>query len=124
LEYWQVQRKKNLVGNQLRVLLFLLASECMLLLLSLIVDKIGKFHTNMEIHSRSTSSQHDLHVPFYNLTDYQKGVFCAGIQLFNVLTYNIKIFKHDIRVLQPTLKGYLHSHPFYCVVEFASIDGL
>lgn len=119
-----MQRKKNLAGDQLRVLIFLLASEYILLLLSLIMDKIGKFQTNTEICSRSTSSQHDLHVPIYNLTDCQKGVFCAGIQLFNVLPYNIKIFKCDIRVLQPTLKGYLQAHPFYCVVEFASIDGL
>ena len=88
------------------------------------MDKIGKFQTNTEICSRSTSSPHDFHVPVYNQTDYQKGVFCAGIQLFNVLLYNSKIFKHDIRVLQPTLKGYLQAHPFYCVVEFASIDGL
>jgi hypothetical protein len=88
------------------------------------MDKIGTFKTNMKICSRSTSSQHDLHVPIYYLTDYQKGVFCAGIQLFNVLPYNIKIFKHDIGVLQPTLKGNLQAHPFYCVVAFASIDGL
>jgi hypothetical protein len=88
------------------------------------MDKIGKFQTNMEIYSRSTSSQHDLHVPIFNLTEYQKGVFFAGFQLFNDLPYNIKIFKHDIRVLQPTLKGYLQAHPFYYVVEFASIDDL
>jgi hypothetical protein len=46
------------------------------------------------------------------------------MQLFNVLPYNIKILKHDIRVLQPALKGYLQAYLFYCVVEFASIDGL
>jgi hypothetical protein len=67
-----VQRKKNLLGNQLRVLIFLLDSEYMLLLLSLIMDKIGKFQTNTGICSRSTISQHDLHVPIYKLTDYQR----------------------------------------------------
>ena len=87
-----MQRKKNLVGNQLRVLIFLLASEYILLLLSLIIDKIGKFQTNTEICSRSTSSHHGLHVPIYNLTDYRKGLFFARIQLFNVLPYNIRVF--------------------------------
>jgi len=36
------------------------------------MDQIGKFQKNMEICSRSKSSQHDFHVPIYNLTDYQK----------------------------------------------------
>jgi len=120
-----VQRKKNVVGNQLRVLIFSFVSECILLLLSLIMDKIGKItnkygNNGVEVQN----SQHDPCVSICNITVYQKGVFCAGIQLFNVLPYNIKIFKHDIRVLQPTLKGYLQAHPFYCLVEFASIDSL
>ena len=110
-----MQRKKNLVGNQLRVLIFLLVSECILLLLSLIMGRIGNFRIpkyGVEVQAVDMTFMH------------QKGVFCAGIQLFNVLPYNIEILKHDIRVLQPTLKGYLQTHPFYCLVEFASIDGL
>jgi hypothetical protein len=34
-----------------------------------------------------------------------------------------KIFEHDVRVLQPTLKGYMKAHPFCCVEECAAIDG-
>jgi ABC-type maltose transport system permease subunit len=33
------------------------------------------------------------------------------------------MFQHYVRVLQPTLKGYIKTHPFHCVEEFAAIDG-
>jgi hypothetical protein len=104
--------------------ILLLTIEYIVLLLSLIMDKIGIFQTNLEICSRSTESQHDLHVTIDNLTNYQKGVFCAGVELCNVLPNSIKIFEHDVRVLQSTLKGYMKAHPFHCVEEFAAIGGL
>jgi hypothetical protein len=69
--------------------MLLVASER---ILSFIVDNMGTFQTNSEISIRSARSKNDLHIHISNLTDYQKGVNCTGITLFNSLPYNILRF--------------------------------
>ena len=43
-----MQRKKNLVGNQLRVLIFLLVSECILLLLRPLIRRVAANKLNKQ----------------------------------------------------------------------------
>jgi hypothetical protein len=59
-----------------------LASEFLLSLSSFVVDNMEKFLTNSDIHSRSTRSRYNRHVPNSNLSKYQKGVYYSVIKLF------------------------------------------
>jgi hypothetical protein len=73
-----------------------LVSEFLLSLLSFVVNNMGKFQTNSDIHSINTGHKHDLHQPSANLTSYQKGAYYAGIKLFSTLPYSINSLNHDI----------------------------
>jgi hypothetical protein len=50
-----------------------LTSEFLLSLLSFVVDNIQTFQTNSDIHNVSTRYRYNLHVPYTNLSKYQKG---------------------------------------------------
>jgi hypothetical protein len=58
-----------------------LDSECLLTLLSFVVDNTEKFQSNSDIHSINTRYRYNLHVPNTNLSKYQKGVYYSGINL-------------------------------------------
>jgi hypothetical protein len=47
------------------------------------MDKMPKFHTNLDMHTVNTEHKHDLHVPNANLNRYEKVVNYTGIHFFN-----------------------------------------
>jgi hypothetical protein len=53
-----------------------------------------------------------------NLSKYQKGVYCAGIKLFNNLPPTIETLNYDIKMFNSALKECLLSHSSYSVEEF------
>lgn len=53
-----------------------------------------------------------LYVPYANLTSHHKGVYCAGANLYNAPTFNIKTVSHDIIVFKSAMKYYLSVHFF------------
>jgi hypothetical protein len=76
-----------------------------------------------EVHEDSEIQKYVVKVqevtwPISDLTDYQKPVFYAGINLFNALSYNINIFRRYIRIVKLTLNEYVEAHSIYCVQEF------
>jgi hypothetical protein len=70
-----------------------------------------KFKTNSVNHSVSTRNRYNLHVPYTNLSKYQKGVYYSGIKLFNKLPPNIKSLNDDIKCLSQHLKSITYLTP-------------
>jgi hypothetical protein len=60
--------------------------------------------------------RYNLHVPNTDLSKYQKGVYCAGIKLFNFLPPNIKCYI-IATIFKPALKEYILACS-YSVEEF------
>jgi hypothetical protein len=48
------------------------------------------FQTNSEVRVINMRHKHDLHQQIANLTAYQKGVYNAGMKLYNSLSLRIK----------------------------------
>jgi hypothetical protein len=53
-----------------------------------------------------------------NLTEYQKGVYCMGIKLYNQLPIDIKNSVNNQKIFGSALKSFLHSNSFYTLEEF------
>jgi hypothetical protein len=89
-------------------------SKFLLSLLSFIVNNMDRFQTNSNIYSINIRHKHDLHMPYANLTSYQKGAYYAGNKLFSTLPSNIRSLNHDIKAFKPALKYYLISLLVLC----------
>jgi hypothetical protein len=92
-----------------------------LCLLSFVVENLGKFQRNTDVHNLNTRCKYDLHMPNTNLTKYKKGVYYTGIELLKNLPPTIKSLNHDIKVFKPALKDYLLTHS-YSVDDFTSVE--
>jgi hypothetical protein len=55
-----------------------------------VVNNRNLFLYNAELYTIKTRNSYDLHPPPSHLTKYQKGVYCAGIKVFNHLPTSIK----------------------------------
>jgi hypothetical protein len=49
------------------------------------------FTANSEIHQTETKQHANLHQPNINLTEYQRGVYCMHIKVYNALPTYIKV---------------------------------
>ena len=66
-----------------------LMSQYVLSLLIFVVNSRDQFLINSEIHNIITRHSSNLHLPLANLDIYQRGVYCSGIKIFNILPFNI-----------------------------------
>ena len=57
-------------------------------LLLYVVNNRCLFTKNSEVHHHATRSANNFHLPFTNLTKYQKGAHYARIKIFNHLPTN------------------------------------
>ena len=55
-----------------------------------VVNKRKLFLDNAELYTIKTRTSYNLHPPLSRLTKYQKGVYYAGIRVFNHLSTSIK----------------------------------
>jgi hypothetical protein len=55
-----------------------------------LADNIQLYTMNKEVHNYNTNSS-NFHMPNANLTEYQKGVYCMGIKLYNQLQLTLRI---------------------------------
>jgi len=62
----------------------------MLCLLKSVVQNKNLFSTNNENHNIDIKQRNNLYLPQANLTIYQKGAYCSGIDIFNNLPFEIK----------------------------------
>jgi len=70
------------------------------------------------IHYLNTCFNHNLHVPYTNLTLVQKVVLYSESKIYNHLPSNIKVLLNDTKLFKSTLKNYLIEHTFYSLDEF------
>jgi hypothetical protein len=65
-------------------------SQYIFLLLRFVLQNKVLFPSNIDSHTTDTRQRQDLYPPQANLTIYKKGVYYAGIKIFNKLPIEIK----------------------------------
>jgi len=73
---------------------------------------------NSEIKSNNTRNKSNLHLPFSNLSVYQKGAYYSGIRVFNSLPSQIKDLSHNRNQYKCALKNLLYFHSFYILDKY------
>jgi hypothetical protein len=62
-----------------------LPSQYIFFLLLFVINNMEQYTVNSEVYHMNTRQHSNLHLPLPNLTKCQKGVYCLGIKIFNVL---------------------------------------
>jgi hypothetical protein len=83
-----------------------------------VIAKKELFSFNSQVHNCSTRTNCDLHYPQTNLAQFQKGISCMGIKIFNHLPTNIKSRSNDLRSFKLQLTTFLLQNSFYTWDEF------
>ena len=83
-----------------------------------VVDNKELFVENLDLYATKTRNSSNLHVPFSNLTVFQKGPQYFGIKVYNSLPDNIKLLSGNKNQFKKALLQFLHSHSFYDIGEF------
>jgi hypothetical protein len=73
---------------------------------------------NIDSHTVDTRQSQDLYLPQVNLTVYQKGVYYAGIKIFNKLPIELKNTSNNFKKFKVVLRHFLNTHTFYTVDEY------
>ena len=76
------------------------------------------FPSNIDSHTIDTRQRQNLYLPQANLTIYQKGVYYAGIKIFNKLPIEIKNTSNNLKKFKVALRHFLNTHSFYTVDEY------
>jgi hypothetical protein len=76
------------------------------------------FTPNAEKHKKNTRNKFNLFLPQTRLTKYQKGIYFAGIKIFNHLPEYIKKFSNNTNKFKSELKEFLLLGSFYTIEEF------
>jgi hypothetical protein len=82
-----------------------------------VINSRQHFEVNTEIHNINTGTKFDLHYPSAHLAVFQKGIYYAGIKVFNNLPIAIKGLSHNIKQFKLELESFLYSHLFYTLDE-------
>jgi len=80
-----------------------LPSQYIFSLLVFVIKNRGLFQSNSEIHDLNTRFNHNLHLPFTNLTLVQKGVLYSESKIYNHLPSNIKVLSNDTKLFKSKL---------------------
>ena len=97
-----------------------LHSQYILSLAIFVVKNMEIFIPNSDIHTNNTRSKSNLFLPLTRLTKCQKGVYFAGIKIFNYLRENIKKVSDNTN-LKVNLRNSFHWAPFILLKN--SMDG-
>jgi hypothetical protein len=97
-----------------------LSAQYIYSLLVFVVINRNLFLDNEELHTIKTRYSFNLHPPLAHLTNCQKGVYYAGIRVFNHLPISIKSIANEIKVFKKALKRFLLDKSFYYMDEFFS----
>ena len=73
---------------------------------------------NTDIHTINTRNKSNLFLPQTRLTKCQKGVYFAGIKIFNYLLENVKKLSDNTKKFKSELKKLLLLGSFYSIGEF------
>ena len=104
------------IFKELNILPF--ASQYIFSLLIFVLQNKHLFSSNIDSHAINTRHRQDLYLPQANLTSFQKGVYYAGIKMFNKLPIEIKNSSHNFKKFKVELRYFLNTHTFYTVEEY------
>jgi hypothetical protein len=90
-----------------------LCSHYIFILLMCVGNNKHLFTKNVEVHDHDTRSVNNFHSPITNLTEYKKGAYYTGIEIFIYLPTHIKNVVNEIQVFKKTLKSFLLDILFY-----------
>jgi len=88
-------------------------SQYIFFLLFYMVNNKHLIPNNLAVHNNDIRSANNVHLPFTNLTKYQKCAYYEGIKIFNHLPTHIKCAANGIQVFNSALKSLLLSNSFY-----------
>ena len=77
---------------------------------------------NSEIYHTNTRQHADLHQPSVNVTKYQKGVYCLGVKVFNMLPPYITTESDNPKKFKVALQKFLHDNSFYFLEEYFELQ--
>jgi hypothetical protein len=95
-----------------------LYSQYIFSLLFLIINNREQFLSNSEVRNINTRNHSISHLPLVYLTLYQKGVFYAGIKVYNHLPPIIKDLSNDGKWFKTALRRYCSDNSFYSLEEY------
>jgi hypothetical protein len=78
----------------------------------------NQFLLNSEISHINTRQHANLHQPSVNVSKYQKGVYCVGVKVFNMLSFHIKTESDNPKKLKVVLQNFLHKNSFCSMDEY------
>jgi hypothetical protein len=87
-------------------------------LLLYVINNIGVFNFNNEIHKYTTRFHGNLDVPSVNTIKFKKGPYIAGIQVYNQLPQSMKMLANDKKSFKFALKRFLYHNSFYSMDEY------
>jgi hypothetical protein len=90
-----------------------LASQYIFYLMLSVIKNKNQFIVNSEIYSINTRQHCNLHQPILNLTEYEEGIYCTGLRVYNSLTPYIKDTLDDPKNFELQLKQFLYLHSFH-----------
>ena len=86
---------------------------------SVIYDKKKKkFLISSEIYHIDTRQHANFHQPSVNLTKYQKGVYCLGGKVFNMLPSYIEMESDSPKKFKLFLQKFFNENSFYSLDEY------
>jgi len=95
-----------------------LQSQYILSLAVYVAKNIDDFTIKSDIHSINTRYKSNLHPPSLRLAKSQKGVYYAGIKIYNCLPLKIRELSGEIKYFNRSLKKFLLRGSFYTMEEF------
>jgi len=99
-----------------------LPSQYILSLLLFMIRNKNQFLVNSEIHHIYTRQHANLYQPSLNVTKYQKGVYCLGVKVFNMLHSYIKSEFADPKKFEVVLQKFLCENSFYSLDEYFELQ--
>jgi hypothetical protein len=84
-----------------------LQSQYMFSILIFVVKNMNYFRSNTDIHYINICFNHNLNLPFTNLSIVQRGVLFSGSRIYNHLPSDIKLKSENIKEFKLLLKTYL-----------------
>ena len=85
-----------------------LQSQYILSLALFVIKNMEIFSPNSDIHTINTRNKSNLYPPQSRLTKYQKGVYFAGIKIFNHLPQKIKKLSGDTNKFRRNSKNFFY----------------
>ena len=74
------------------------------------------------MYCTNTRQHANLHQPSVNVTKYQKGVYCLGVKVFNMLPLYIKTEFDNPKKFKVALQKFLHDNSFYSLEEYFELQ--